>query len=47
MTMVPHFLKFQKTLLKELLQTCTKESPFTTLDGKIYKQINGVAMESP
>ena len=39
--------KLPKILLKQLLELCTKESPFTTPEGKIYVQTEGVAMGSP
>ena len=39
--------KIPQNLLKNLLELCTKESPFTTPNGKIFKQIEGVAMGSP
>ena len=34
-------------ILKSLLQLCTKESPFKTPEGTLYKQIEGVTMGSP
>ena len=36
-----------KAALKSLLELCTKEAPFVSPDGKIYQQIDGVAMGSP
>ena len=36
-----------KNLLKQFLSLCTKELPFKAPDGKMYKQIEGVAMGSP
>ena len=39
--------KIPSNLLRELLEMCTKESPFVTPDGRIFKQIDGVAMGSP
>ena len=36
-----------KTLLKSLLELCTKEAPFVAPDGRMYKQVDGVAMGSP
>ncbi|XP_045124906.1 uncharacterized protein LOC123512546 [Portunus trituberculatus] len=33
--------------LKSLLELCTKEAPFISPDGKMYQQIDGVAMGSP
>ena len=39
--------KIPKLLLKQLLELCTKEAPFKCPEGKIYVQIEGVAMGSP
>ena len=39
--------KIPKTILKQLLQICTKESPFQCPRGNYYLQIEGVAMGSP
>ena len=39
--------RLPKQILKELLQLCTKEAPFQSPTGQLYKQINGVAMGSP
>ena len=36
-----------KTLLKQFLALCTKELPFRAPDGKLYRQVEGVAMGSP
>ena len=36
-----------KTLLKELLLSCSTEPPFHHPNGNIYSQIDGVAMGSP
>lgn len=33
--------------MKQLLTTCTTESPFRSPDTKMYYQVNGVAMGSP
>ena len=38
--------KIPKTILKELLELCTKESPFYSPEGKLYVQRDGVAMGS-
>ncbi|XP_076045750.1 uncharacterized protein LOC143027993 [Oratosquilla oratoria] len=37
---------FEKSL-RSLLEICTKEAPFTCPNGRMYKQIVGVAMGSP
>ncbi|XP_076049400.1 uncharacterized protein LOC143030083 [Oratosquilla oratoria] len=39
-------LDIPENLLRLLLEACTKESPFRGPDGKMYRQVNGVAMES-
>ena len=39
--------KIPKNCPSQLLQLCTKESPFRSPDGKLYVQIEGVAMGSP
>ena len=36
-----------KKILIELLELCTKEAPFKSPNGKLYKQVDGVAMGSP
>ena len=36
-----------KKILKELLEICTKEAPFKSPNGKLYRQVDGVAMGSP
>ena len=36
-----------KSHLKSLLELCTKEAPFVPSDGKMFKQVDGVAMGSP
>ena len=40
-------LKIPEKLLKELLEVCTKEAPFLCPSGKMYKQVDGIAMGSP
>ncbi|XP_076064990.1 uncharacterized protein LOC143039026 [Oratosquilla oratoria] len=40
-------LDIPETLLRKLLETCTTESPFRGPDGKLYRQVDGVAMASP
>ncbi|XP_076048070.1 uncharacterized protein LOC143029258 [Oratosquilla oratoria] len=42
----PH-LNIPEKSLRSLLEICTKEAPFTWPNGKMYKQIDGVAMGSP
>ena len=44
-TMPP--LNIPKTILGKLLSACTMESPFRGPNGKLYRQIDGVAMGSP
>ena len=39
--------KIPSNILKELLEICTKEAPFKSPEGKLYLQIEGVAMGSP
>lgn len=39
--------KIPEPTLKSLLEICTKEAPFRNIDGKIFQQINGIAMGSP
>ena len=39
--------KIPKEILKQFLQICTKEAPFTCPQGKLYLQVEGVAMGSP
>ena len=34
-------------ILKRLLEVCTKDTPFRSPEGKLYRQIDGVAMGSP
>ena len=36
-----------KASLKALLEICTKEAPFVTPNGLMYRQVDGVAMGSP
>ena len=36
-----------RNLLRNLLMTCTTESPFQGLDGTLYQQKDGLAMGSP
>ena len=38
---------FSRKILRELLEACTMEAPFRDIDGKLYLQIDGVAMGSP
>ncbi|XP_076030423.1 uncharacterized protein LOC143018725 [Oratosquilla oratoria] len=40
-------LDIPETLLRKLLEACTTESPFRGPDGKLYRQVDGVAMGSP
>ncbi|XP_076035246.1 uncharacterized protein LOC143021531 [Oratosquilla oratoria] len=40
-------LDIPENLLRLLLEACTKESPFRGPDGKMYRQVDGVAMGSP
>ena len=39
--------KMPKEILKRLLELCTKKAPFKCPEGKLYVQIEGVAMGSP
>ena len=39
--------KITPKILQKLLELCTKEAPFRCPEGKLYKQIGGVAMGSP
>ncbi|XP_076059538.1 uncharacterized protein LOC143036175 [Oratosquilla oratoria] len=34
-------------VLKSMLETCTKEAPFLSHRGKLFRQVDGVAMGSP
>ncbi|XP_076052789.1 uncharacterized protein LOC143032204 [Oratosquilla oratoria] len=36
-----------ETLLRNLLEECTTESPFRGPDGKLYRQVDGVVIGSP
>ena len=38
---------FDRRTLSDLLRTCTSDCPFNHMDGKIYKQCDGVSMGSP
>ena len=40
-------LDIPENLLRKLLYACTKEAPFRAPDGRLYLQIDGVAMGSP
>ena len=40
-------LDIQESVLRELLECCTKEVPFISPRGNKYRQIDGVAMGSP
>ena len=40
-------LPFTENTLKDLLQACTKEAPFISHKGDLYRQTDGVAMGSP
>ena len=39
--------RLPRTILSQLLLLCTKEAPFLSPNGQLYKQIDGVAMGSP
>ena len=39
--------KIPSEILKQLLELCTREAPFKCPEGKLYVQIEGVAMGSP
>ena len=39
--------KIPPNILKNLLELCTKEAPFKCPEGKLYVQVEGVAMGSP
>ncbi|XP_076037506.1 uncharacterized protein LOC143022964 [Oratosquilla oratoria] len=39
--------KVPRPILEDMLRACTKEAPFRCPSGKIYFQVNGVAMGSP
>ena len=40
-------LDIPEDLLRQLLKLCTKEAIFRAPDGRLYQQIDGVAMGSP
>ncbi|XP_076038162.1 rha [Oratosquilla oratoria] len=40
-------LDIQEYVLKAMLETCTKEAPFLSHRGELFKQVDGVAMGSP
>ena len=40
-------INIPKTHLKSLLELCTKEAPFVSPDGRMFQQVDGVAMGSP
>ena len=40
-------LAVPKGILETMLRSCTMDAPFRAPDGKLYRQINGVAMGSP
>jgi len=40
-------LKIPKNLLKSILEICTTQAPFISPNGKLYNQIDGIAMGSP
>ena len=42
-----HPPRLPRSVLKELLLLCTKEAPFISPSGQLYKQVDGVAMGSP
>ena len=42
-----HAPRLPREILRELLLLCTKEAPFLSPSGHLYKQIDGVAMGSP
>merc|ERR1712030_59566 len=39
--------KIPQIILQQLLELCTKQSPFRCPSGQLYLQIEGVAMGSP
>ncbi|XP_076039436.1 uncharacterized protein LOC143024510 [Oratosquilla oratoria] len=43
----PPKIDIPKVSLQALLELCTKESPFVSPDGRMFRQIDGVAMGSP
>ena len=40
-------LKLSREILEKLLLACTTESPFRGPDGQLYRQKDGIAMDSP
>ena len=42
-----HALRLPREILRELLMLCTKEAPFLSPSGHLYKEVDGVAMGSP
>ena len=36
-----------ETSMRTLMEICTKEAPFSHIDGSVYRQIDGIAMGSP
>ncbi|XP_076056327.1 uncharacterized protein LOC143034276 [Oratosquilla oratoria] len=40
-------LNIPEYILKAMLETCTKEAPFLSHRGELFKQVDGVAMGSP
>ncbi|XP_069164681.1 uncharacterized protein [Procambarus clarkii] len=40
-------LDIPESILRKLLKACTKEAPFLSPDGHMYKQVDGVVMGSP
>ena len=42
-----HPPRLPRYVLQQLLLACTTEAPFRSPDGKLYKQVDGVAMGSP
>ena len=43
----PPKIDIPKAALKSLLEICTKEAPFVSPDGRMFQQVDGVAMGSP
>lgn len=39
--------RLPRSVLRRLLEICTKDTPFRCPEGKLYRQIDGVAMGSP
>ena len=40
-------IKIPKNLLKSILEICSTEAPFYSPTGKLYKQVDGIAVGSP